>query len=168
MSMADRAGKGIRGIRARTAGKLQQPPYHLLHLLFLRMAFAYHRLLDLQRSIFGNDEIIQDGSANRRATSLAQHQRGFRIDIHEYLFHRDLIGTMLDDHLVKMIHDGFKAQRQFTVHCLDASAADIGQLAASDVDNSKTRYAQAWIYAKDTDFSTFPCRKSYSSITAVV
>lgn len=141
------------------------------------MALAHHRLLDLQRRIFGHNEIIQDSGAYRCATRLPQHERGFRIDIDEYLFHRNLVRTMFGNHLVQVVHDGFQAQRQLTIQGLDASAADICQLAAVDFDDPEARYAQAGVYAKDTDFPAllifpiFPVSgflKSYSSITAVV
>jgi hypothetical protein len=177
MSVADGAGKRIRGIGAGIPGKLQQPSDHFLHLFLPCMAFAYHRLLDLQRRIFGHDEIIEDGGANRGAPRLPQHECGFRIDIDEYLFHCDLVGTMFGNHLVQVIHDGFQAQRQLAIHSLDASAADVCQLAAVDFDDPEAGNAQAGVYAKNTDFLAllifpiFPlrvCCKSYSSITAVV
>ncbi len=154
MGMADRAGKSIRCIGAGTAAKLQQPPDHFLHLFFFRMAFADHRLLDLQRGIFGDGEIIQHGRANRGAARLPQHQRGFRIDVDKHLLHRDLFGAVLGDDFVEMIHDGLQAQRQLAIQRFDTTTADIGQLAACLIDNPETCDAQAGVYAKDTDFFT--------------
>ena len=130
MGMANRAGKRIGRVGAGAAAKLQQPPDHFLNLFFFCMALADHRLLDLQGGIFGHREIIQHGRANRGAARLAQHQRGLRIDIDEHLLHRDLIGAVLGDNFVEMIHDGLQAQRQLAVRCLDTSAADVGKLAA--------------------------------------
>ena len=151
MRMTNSAGKRIRCIRAGTAGKFQQTLHHFLHLLFFCVTVADYRLLDLQRGVFSDDQIVQHRRANRRTTGLSEHQRGFGIDVDEYLLDCDLIGTMLGDDFIEMIHDGFQAQRQFAVRCLDAAAADVSQTAAGFVDDPETGDAQAGVYAKDTD-----------------
>ena len=116
------------------------------------MAFAYHRLLDLQRGVFGYNEVIQDSRANRSAARLSQHERGFRIDVDESCSTGYLVRTMFRDHLVQVVHDGFQAQRQLAIHGLDAAAADVCKLAAVDFDDPEAGDAQSGIYAKDTDF----------------
>lgn len=157
MRMANGAGKRICRIRAGTAGKFQQTFHHFLHLFFFCMPVTDYRLLDLQRGVFGNDKIVQHRRANRCTTRLSEHQCGFWIDVDEHLLDCDLIGTMLGNDFIEMIHDGFQAQRQFAVRCFDTAAADIDQTAAGFIDDPETGNAQARVYAKDTDF--FTCRR---------
>jgi hypothetical protein len=126
MGVADRTGKRIRGIGTGAAAKLQQAPDHFLHLFFFCMAFADDRLLDLQCSVFGNGKIVQHGRADRGPARLAQHQRGFRIDIDEHLLHRDLFRPVKGDNFAEMIHDGLQAQRQIAIQRFDTTTADVG------------------------------------------
>ncbi len=157
MCMANGAGKRICRIRTGTASKFQQTLHHFLHLFFFCMAVTDYRLLDLQRSVFGDDKIVQHRRANRRTARLSEHQCRFGIDVDEHLLDCDLIGAMLSDDFIEMIHDGFQAQRQFAIRCLDTAAADVSQTAAGFIDDPETGDAQAGIYAKDTDFVT--CRR---------
>src|SRR6478735_9476548 len=71
MGMADRAGERVGGIAAGISGQAQQPLHHLLHLLLARMALPHHRLLDLQRRVFGHGQLRDHGRADRRTPSLA-------------------------------------------------------------------------------------------------
>ena len=119
------------------------------------MTLADHRLLDLQCGIFGDDEIVQHRRAYRRAAGLAEHQRGFRIDVDKHLLHRYLFRTVLCNDFIEMIHDALQAQRQLVIRCFDTTAADVRQLAAGFIDNPETCDAQAGVYAKNTDFFSF-------------
>ena len=143
MGVADRTGKRIRGIGTGIAAKLQQAPDHFLHLFFFCVTFADDRLLDLQCGVLRNSKIVQHGRANRGATCLAQHQRGFRIDIDKHLLHRDLLGAVKGNDFAEMIHDGLQAQRQIAIQRFDTTTADIRQFAACLIDDPKTRDAQA-------------------------
>ena len=49
------------------------------------MAAADHRLLDLQRGVFGNRQIGQHQRRQRRAARLAQQQGRGRADVDEHL-----------------------------------------------------------------------------------
>jgi hypothetical protein len=138
MGMADSTGKGIGGVCRRLAGEAQQPSYHFLYLFFAGVAFTDHRLLDLQRRILCNGQIIQHCRAYRRSARLPEHQGGFGIDIDKHLLDRDVIRLVLCDDFVEVIHDGFEAQRQLTLNCPDAATADVDQFAAGLVDDSKT------------------------------
>jgi hypothetical protein len=48
------AGERVRGVGRRRAGKPQQPAHHFLHLFLRRLAVPDHRLLHLQRRVFGD------------------------------------------------------------------------------------------------------------------
>jgi len=165
--MANCAGKRIRSIRTGTALKAQQSLDHFLHLFFFRVAVADHRLLDLQCSVLGYRKIVQHGGTNGSPSRLTEHEGGFRIDVYEDLFDRDVLRVVQGNNLVEMVHDGLKAKRQSTVGCLDAAAAHVGKRAPRLIYNPKTGYAQTGVYAQDTDFC-FLRVNSYASIMAVV
>ena len=56
--VADRAGKRIGRVGARAAGKAQQPPAPSPAPAPFRVAVADHRLLDLQRGVFGHRRLF--------------------------------------------------------------------------------------------------------------
>ena len=177
MGVTDRARERIRGIRPRAACELQQPADHFLYLLFFCVTIPHHRLLDLERGIFGHHKVVQHSRANRRPARLSEHQCRFRVDIDKHLFHSDLFRPMRHDDLIEVIHNGFETQRQFFFQRADTAAADVHQPATGFVDDPKAGDAQAWIDAENTDLLTsrrlgclgLPDKKAYvSSITAVV
>ena len=81
--MADGAGERIRGIRSGRSRQLEQALDHLLDLSLVGLAVADHRLLDLQRRVFGHRQVPRHRTADHRAAGLAEQQRRFRIDVHE-------------------------------------------------------------------------------------
>ena len=54
------------------------------------MAVADHRLLHLQRGVFGDRQAGEHRSADRRAARLAEREGRLRIDVDEHLLDRDL------------------------------------------------------------------------------
>jgi hypothetical protein len=92
-------------------------------LLLGGLAVADHRLLDLQRGVFGHRQVARHGAADRRAAGLAEEQRGLRIDVDEDDLDRHLVGLVGGDHLAHAVEDDLEALRQAALAALDAAAA---------------------------------------------
>ena len=67
----------------------------MLNLTFVGRTRTNHRLLDLPGGVFGNTHLCCHAGHYRRAASLTQQQSGFRVDVHEGLLDRRLIGLVL-------------------------------------------------------------------------
>ena len=57
VGVADRARQRVGRIRAGAGVEQQQALDHVLHLFLVRLAVAHHRLLDLQRGVFGHRQL---------------------------------------------------------------------------------------------------------------
>ena len=115
MRMAERAGQRVGRIRARSACQLQQSFHHFLHLFFLGVAVADHRLFDLQSRIFGHRQITRHRRADRRSPRLSQQQRRLRINVDEDLFHRHFLRRMAGNHFLHRVENILEPVRQFAV-----------------------------------------------------
>lgn len=62
--MGQRDGKTVRRIRLRRSRKSQHLHHHMLHLFFRRLAFADHRLFDLQGRVFETGSLWLTKAAN--------------------------------------------------------------------------------------------------------
>ena len=136
MSVADRAGERVRGVRARVATQIEQAPDHRLHLLLARVAFADDRLLDLQRSVLRHRQAMQHCGAYRGAPRLAKQKRAFRIDVHENLLQRDLRRAVGGDDFAQSLENDLEPVCEFAVRGPDAPARDVCKFAALPVENA--------------------------------
>ena len=137
MRVAYRAGKRIGRVGLRHPGQLEQPHDHVLHLFLACMAIADNRLLDLQRRVFVEHEIVEHDRADRRAARLAEHQRRLRIDVDEHFFERDLIGPIFGDDLRQPIEQQAYPRSELAIATLDAAARDVMQALPGFFDYAK-------------------------------
>src|SRR5215471_9156985 len=148
VSVADRAGERVRRIRGRVAGELEQALDHMLHLLLARVTVADHRLLHLQRGVFGHGQPRVDRGADRGTARLAEGERGGGIGVDEDFLDRDLLRAVLLDHLAQVREYRSKSLGQARVARLDAAARDVGDGRAVLLDDSEPGDAQTRIDAK--------------------
>ena len=150
MGVTNGAGQRIGGIGSRCAWQAQKLHHHVLHLFLGRLAVADHRLLDLQRRVFGNRQPGMDQRAERRTARLAKEQRRLRVDVDEHLFDRRLIGCVGRDDLADAGEKCLDSLRQrLPVVRLDAAARHIDQLVAVFLDDAKAGHPQTRVDAED-------------------
>ena len=154
MRMADGARERIGGVGRGIARKREQAPHHVLHLLLLRMAAADHGLLHLQRGVFGHRKPGEHRGADGRAARLPQGERGLRIDVDEYLLHRDLERAVRGDDLVQALEDRLQAPREIALAGLDAAARDVVELVPGALDDAETGDLQPRIDPEDSQVIT--------------
>ena len=129
----------------------------MLHLLFLCVTVADHGLLDLERGVLGDGQPRVHGGADRRAARLAERERRCGIDVDEDFLQRDLMRLMLRDDFAQILQDDFQAVRQPGVTGFDATAHDVGELAAVFLDDPEPGDAQTRVDAKNPQGWTGHC-----------
>ena len=93
--MADRAGKGVRGVeRRREFSQFQEGLHHLLDLRLIRAAISHHGLLYLSRRILENRKVEVRRREKGNAPGMTELQRGL-----------DILGEkdILDRHCVRLM-----------------------------------------------------------------
>ena len=150
MCVANGAGEGVGGIGRRLAREREQALHHVLDLLLARVTVAHHRLLHLQRGVFGDRKAGEHRGADRGAARLAERERGLRVDVDEDLLDRHLERAVRGDDFVQPFEDGLQALREVARAGLDAAAGDVAQLPAGAVDDAEAGCLQAGIDSEDS------------------
>ena len=149
VGVADRAGEGVGGVEAGAGVEGEEALHHVLDLLLVRLAVADHRLLDLQRGVFGHRQVAGHRAADHRAARLAEQQGGLRVDVDEDLLDRDHVGAVGIDDLAHAVEQGLEAAGELAVLRPDAAAGDIAQLVAELVHQAEAGDAQPGVEAED-------------------
>lgn len=145
--MTNGTSQRIRSIGTGITRQTQQLAHHHLHLGFMRFAGTDNCLLDLQGGVFRDRQRNANSSAYRRAAGLPQQQRGFGIDVDEYLLDGRALRTVLGNHLLQPFQQNLESFRKFTGAAAHAAAGDINKLLAGLVDDAKTGNPQTGVDA---------------------
>ena len=150
MRVGNGAGQGVGGVGSRFAGQREQATHHMLHLRLGRVAVADHGLLDLQRRVFGDLDAFGDEGRDGGAPGLSEQQGRLRIDVDENDLDHGLAWGVTGDEFADSGVDRPQSggQAGFGVSA-DATAGDVAQSLAADVDDAKAGAAQPGIDAQD-------------------
>ena len=149
VGVAQRHRQRVGGVGLWRAVELEQAHHHGLHLLFAGVAVADHRLLDLQRGVFGNRQIGQHQRRQRRAARLAQQQGRGRVDVDEHLLDGGFGGLVQAGDFGNAVQNGADALGQRRAFWrADAARGHILAMLAVQIHHAKAGDARARVDAQ--------------------